>query len=397
MSRRAPSFLVAGSLLLALLGATPVAAGTPPGPTTRWVDDDGLAGPSTCGQLTLASSTIQSAVDASSDGDTILICPGDYAGQVTIDGVDNLTIRGVSRWTAHVLPASDHPLNTNLVEINGATGTTLQWLDFLAPTAGACTGIGAMISAVDAPETRIRANHMGIQGLDGIFGCGYARGMLVTGSPSSVIAWNRMVDFKASGVYVESSDGSLIRGNTIRFNHVTNSPGVVGPVTFGIAVEATDNVRVVRNVVGGPPTAGVSTPRLGQGISVNGGDAALIRLNRVFRVGSGMTSSSLTDSDYIANRVTGSAQVGMLLTAVSGGSTVTGNFVRSSGEQGIRVGGPQSGEMTQLSDNDFRLNTGLDCDDDTTGAGTSGTANTWTNNLGIDDDPDGICIDPAAP
>ena len=48
----------------------------------------------------------------------------------------------------------------------------------------------------------------------------------------------------------------------------------------------------------------------------------------------------------------------------------------------------------QFVDNDFSLNTGLDCEDDTTGGGTAGTANAWTNNLGIDDDPDGICIDP---
>jgi hypothetical protein len=48
----------------------------------------------------------------------------------------------------------------------------------------------------------------------------------------------------------------------------------------------------------------------------------------------------------------------------------------------------------QFLNNDFRFNTGFDCDDDTLGGGTAGTASTWTNNLGLDDDPDGICIQP---
>jgi hypothetical protein len=53
----------------------------------------------------------------------------------------------------------------------------------------------------------------------------------------------------------------------------------------------------------------------------------------------------------------------------------------------IRV--EESGSI--IRDNDFRANARLDCLDTTAGTGTAGTGNTWTNNLGEESDPEGIC------
>jgi hypothetical protein len=53
-----------------------------------------------------------------------------------------------------------------------------------------------------------------------------------------------------------------------------------------------------------------------------------------------------------------------------------------------------TGANNDLQDNDFRDNASWDCYDTTSGSGTAGTANTWTNDLGQDDFPDGICINP---
>jgi parallel beta-helix repeat protein len=46
-----------------------------------------------------------------------------------------------------------------------------------------------------------------------------------------------------------------------------------------------------------------------------------------------------------------------------------------------------------LHDNDFRGNVDADCMDLSSGSGTAGTANTWTNNLGVTGTPSGICAD----
>ena len=51
-------------------------------------------------------STIQDAVDDAGDNYTILVSAGDYAEQVTIDGIDNLTIRGVGGTVTIEAPAS---------------------------------------------------------------------------------------------------------------------------------------------------------------------------------------------------------------------------------------------------------------------------------------------------
>ena len=43
------------------------------------------------------------------------------------------------------------------------------------------------------------------------------------------------------------------------------------------------------------------------------------------------------------------------------------------------------------------MGSGYDCDDQTLGSGTDGTNNTWTNNLGLTSNPDGLCTSPAPP
>ena len=49
------------------------------------------------------------------------------------------------------------------------------------------------------------------------------------------------------------------------------------------------------------------------------------------------------------------------------------------------------GSNNLFDENDSRFNWDLDCLDDTLGTGTAGTANTWVNNVGNTDVPDGIC------
>ena len=50
-----------------------------------------------------------------------------------------------------------------------------------------------------------------------------------------------------------------------------------------------------------------------------------------------------------------------------------------------------AGDGNTFDENDSRYNFDLDCLDDT-GADTSSIANTWVNNIGWEDAPDGICL-----
>src|SRR5436190_18870049 len=71
-------------LMLAFLALPALHAGASVG-TTRVVDDDGMAVPGNCDDSTPTFSTIQAAVDASSAGDTVQVCPGVYHESVLVD------------------------------------------------------------------------------------------------------------------------------------------------------------------------------------------------------------------------------------------------------------------------------------------------------------------------
>lgn len=393
MNRRIATFLATAVTWLTLAGlGAPVHAG---GPTTRWVDDDGLAGPTKCGTLTLAETSIQAAVDASGPGDTILVCPGDYAGPITIDSVNNLKVRGTKPWAAHVAGSG----GGDLIHIQGVTGTRIQWLELRdAFPGGPCNAVASMIGVQNAPNTQIRANHLGVNGTETIGGCGgYSRGVFVDSSDGAVVSFNRIIDFQQLGIVVEILSNSMVRGNTLRYNHVTSPVAFGNPNSIGILVDgAGSGNRVLGNVIGSPATAGVSTPRLGEGIFLAFNQpSARVRTNRISNVNSGIDVHFLTGAEITGNRILNSDATGMNLLSLGGDSLVQGNVVRGSGQQGVLVSGTLN-LGAQFLNNDFRFNTGLDCDDDTTGSGTAGTANTWTNDLGLTDDPDGICIDPSA-
>ncbi len=68
------------------------------GPTTLFVDEDGMADAGSCDNATSAFSTIQSAIDAANPGDTIVVCPHDteYAEAVLVN-VEGITVEGIDK------------------------------------------------------------------------------------------------------------------------------------------------------------------------------------------------------------------------------------------------------------------------------------------------------------
>jgi hypothetical protein len=77
MARTFPAIVMALLVLSAILPAIPVVRATP---STFVVDDDGVG----CGALVATFTSIQAAINAASDGDEIIVCPGIYAEQITI-------------------------------------------------------------------------------------------------------------------------------------------------------------------------------------------------------------------------------------------------------------------------------------------------------------------------
>jgi parallel beta-helix repeat protein len=88
----------------------------------------------------------------------------------------------------------------------------------------------------------------------------------------------------------------------------------------------------------------------------------------------------------IADNVISRTRRGIWLQSGDAGFEVHDNRVSES-RHGIIV----SSSGNTIHDNDFRGNLGPDCIDSTTGSGSAGTSNIWTNNLGDDSAPVGIC------
>jgi hypothetical protein len=70
-------------------------------------------------------------------------------------------------------------------------------------------------------------------------------------------------------------------------------------------------------------------------------------------------------------------------------TTTTGNLVKRNHVDGILYGATTNGN--HISNNTTGSNTGFNCEDQSTGAGTAGTANTWSSNTGDHSSPVGIC------
>jgi len=85
MARAFTAIVMVLLVLFAVLPAIPVVRATP---SILVVDDLGVG----CGALVATFTSIQAAINAASSGDEIIVCPGTYAEQITIDK-DGLTVR----------------------------------------------------------------------------------------------------------------------------------------------------------------------------------------------------------------------------------------------------------------------------------------------------------------
>jgi parallel beta-helix repeat protein len=378
------------SLLAAalLIPAAPAAGATP---TTRWVDDDGRAGPTRCDGKAKARRDIQGAVNDARPGDRVLVCPGEYPGQVTITK-RSLTLRSVRPGAAIVVTGPSHPSSHSLVLVDGAADVRIEGLRVLAATKDPCVVAGGLITVVKSPRAVVQGNRIGIRGKDGFGPCGYQTAVRLVKSNDSLIAGNVATDFRDSGFDASDSKRMRILGNTARFLHATTEPlAYLGQA--GIVVQGTPSALVKGNEVRSLPSAQVTTPGVGEGITSYGTSARILG-NRVLYAQTGIGLLNQSGSVVRRNRVTGSTIQGIILGTVQD-TLVRENTVTGGWDRGVALWNDSTNN--QLADNDATGNGGIDCQDDSTGTGTAGTANAWTGNLGEDADPPGICQPPPAP
>ncbi len=380
------------ALSIASLGAVPVAASS----TTRWVDLDGHAGPSSCSGSAAAATTVQDAIDAARAGDTILVCPGTYVGPVTVTR-NHLTLKSVKPAEAILaLPAGG---GSFLVDVEGRKGFSLRGFRLVNTPGAGCSQISVAVFIQDSTGVTVRGNRIEARGKHTLSGCGVEYGVVVyspgSKASSAYVAFNIVRDFSIAGVEVNGTKAhATVERNSFQFLHANEA--ATGSESAGVSIIEGATVIARRNAVYSGPHAGTAssrTPLLAWGIHAShAGTGTRILDNTVRLAAIGIGIESTTGGLVADNSVRSAFVAGLGLNTVSG-LTAQDNTLGHGRANAVGVFLVDSDGNT-IRRNDARGNGGLDCTDDSSGSGTAGTDNTWTADLGVDADPSGICSAP---
>lgn len=368
---------------LLLLAAAVPAAASANARTTRWVDDDGKAGPTSCGGSRTATKRIQTAIDRSDRNDVVIVCPGSYTGLIEISGSRRgLTVRGYSKWTAVVKPPAsltDGPL----VWMQNVSGVTLQGLTLQFPSTGCRTHVADLqgVWARNVDGLRVVGNRIQTSGAATLGPCGYDDGIRVLSSDDARVANNTVRDFKSDGISIEAGSVGKVDKNTVQFYHsgaASSDDGDQGIRVYAARAEVTGNSVKSLATAGSHLEIGIVVQH---GVGVSNIHDNVVRYTET---GIGVIDSR---AKVVSNDITGVGSLRGIHLLSGSGTQVLSNRVRSY-DRGIEV---------ESTGNIIRANTAADnvtqgCLDTTSGDGTAGTGNEWTGNTGTpESSPVEIC------
>jgi hypothetical protein len=375
----------------------------------------GTAGPS-CPSPQYA--TIPAAVAAANAGDTIFVCAGTYSTTVIVDkslrilgaqfGVDART----DRTTPSAESIVDSPTGGFIVQggisnvtIDGFTiqnaGTPVQNNDGIDAFAGgsgytfinniiANNSFGINFSSDGTTPTLIEHNRFVTNNQTGSAG---GTGVFISNGPANntAITENAFVGNDSAAVNTAGDSANFSVGLAITNNTSDED------ATFVVVVNANGTVvsgNVIRHASPVDPTAGsaifIGANTIGvhvTGNAIQGGAASGIRVTDLF--GATPPIGLVISGNTVRSRLNGIRYSG---NSTSG--TITHNTVTANSNDGILIESGNSG--LAIDSNVATGSATFDCEDDTTGSGTAGTANTWTDNAGVTQRPVGICQTPAS-
>jgi uncharacterized repeat protein (TIGR01451 family) len=320
------------TLLFAL--ASPVFA-----QNTEYVDDDGV-----CGGNSPCHTTIQAAITAATNGETIIVYPGTYNEKLTI-GKDNLVIQSLSGPAATIidLPDSDAPGGVFITgDGNTFEGFTVR--DFSDTTYE--SKIIRIHYDVESADNNVVRNNV-IQGNLNQGGVTNQTdyGVLVYGI-GNLIESNEIYDIGYMGVNIVGPPHSLAEGTTVRGNNVHH----IGIYAIGMDRSGGNTVtgNTIANLTGGTLWGTYYDPAdYTWGIIVWGENAdgnQIVDQDVTGLPNGGIVLSSAHNTDVTGCNISGNADTGLSVVVSSWaggiptGNTVVGNNISDNGEEGVVIG-----------------------------------------------------------
>jgi hypothetical protein len=336
------------------------------------VDDDGHATPANCNAASLAYPTIQDAVDFAEPDTTIKVCPGVYNEQVTVT-TNKIRLVGVGNQAAQISPPETMTAPYALVLFTGgAVGDSIKNFSVKGPFPDELfCGTDAWGVKVEGGATAtIQANHISeIRATSpALYGCqqglGIGVGRMATSQVGhATITGNTIDTFQKGGIYVDGPGSKA----TIKNNTVTGT----GPSD----IIAANGIQISRNAIG-KLSGNTVTANSYTGDSASSSGILLYQANGATRV-SGDSASANDVNIWLSDTV--GTQISLANVA--------------DGQWGIVADADVLN--ARILDSVASGNSVADCEDDSNGSGTAGTANTWKRNTGTISSPDGICTAPA--
>lgn len=378
---------VLASIGLVATMAVAAAAPTTAAAKTRWVDDDGKAGPTSCAGTAVAPKTVQPAIKASAASDTVKVCPGTYTGRLAIQGArDGLKLLAATS-TKPVLQVAPTAA-TSILSVTGVDDVQVKGFTLRSNSADACDGARTGIQVDGAKRLTLKQLRLEATGTATLTGCALSTGISLADS-TATIAGVRIVNPSSNAIYAYGTSTVTVTNATADYLHAAETGSGAG-IMFKLQGGAKGSLKHL--TINGLASALTSTtPRLntavqvdtaGAGVTVEDVTTTYARIAVKIAFSNTVTVTGVTATD---------ATTAVILDSGTG-ANVSG--VTSPGsENGIRV---VSATGATIHDNDLTGASVFGCEDETTGGtGTLGTQNTWTSNLtSTTSNPSGLCSEP---
>jgi hypothetical protein len=312
--------------------------------------------------------TIQSAVTAASAGAMIKVCAGTYTEQVVIPaGKDGLTLYSVPDLGAVIKAPAVMLSPKAIVRVNGATNVTIRHFTITGPGDGPCDSIEYGVRVDGGGSATITDNHITKIEDTPFSGCqngvGVRFGQMSTGDMGSgSVVHNAIDQYQKGGVVVDNAGSNV----EVAFNDVEGVGATPLIAQNGIQVSRGATGDVEHNTVSLNNYALPMTDSVGILLFQDANSDTIVAHN----------DSSLNDD-------------GIFLFDTVVGTEISHNSTTHNEMTGVTADSTTSSNA--ISYNRASGNGLFDCEDDSAGAGTAGTANFWINDFGQTESRPGIC------